>query len=110
MISYGKAANKRRFATGLKFIETFGFAPDDNEIIKDAVRGKLIQSFRKIKKDNGEVFKVLEMRVGKDLIYKIDWDTKKVVTFYKKQVEGRRLKVEGKTNTNTNKNREVNHG
>ena len=92
-----------------KFIETFGFAPDDNEVIRDAVKGKLIQSFRKIRKDNGEVFKVLEMRVGKDLIYKIDWDTKKVVTFYKKQVEGGRLKVEGEnntiTNTNTNKNR-----
>ena len=94
-----------------KFIETFGFAPDDNEVIRDAVRGKLIQSFRKIRKDNGEVFKVLEMRVGKDLIYKIDWDTKKVVTFYKKEAEGGRKKHESRTTNHESQTiKEVNHG
>ncbi len=39
--------------------------------------------FQKIKKEDGEIFKLLETRISRDFVFKIDRETGKIVTFYK---------------------------
>jgi len=66
-----------------KWIDYFGYEPDKESISKMIDESIIVQNFRVIRKKDGSVYKVAQIRwnVDENILFKLDTDTNTVITF-----------------------------